>query len=77
VDITVFGSILHMHANGDMMYTEVTTAAGDVVTRPNAVEYFDFAFQDPTMVLSSAGSAVGGCVCGWMGACVGGWVGMQ
>ena len=77
VDITVFGSILHMHANGDMMYTEVTTAAGDVVTRPNAVEYFDFAFQDPTMVLSSAGSAVGGCVCGCVGACVGGWVVMQ
>jgi dopamine beta-monooxygenase len=48
-DITVFGSILHMHQTGDQMYTELTNSAG-VVTRPNSVEYFDFAFQDPTLV---------------------------
>ena len=31
------------------MYTEVKNASG-VVTRPNAVEYFDFDHQDPTLV---------------------------
>jgi hypothetical protein len=49
-DITVFASILHMHQQGDQMYTEVTDGASNVVKRPNAVEYFDFDWQDPTLV---------------------------
>jgi len=49
-DITVFASILHMHQQGDQMYTEVTDGASKVVKRPNAVEYFDFDWQDPTLV---------------------------
>ena len=47
--ITVFSQILHMHQTGDMMYLEVKDSNG-VVKRPNAVEYFDFAWQDPTLV---------------------------
>ena len=38
-----------MHQAGDMMYLEVKNSNG-VVKRPNAVEYFDFAWQDPTLV---------------------------
>ena len=49
-EITVFGSILHMHKNGAQMYTEVTDPSGNVVTRPNSVEYFDFEHQDPTLL---------------------------
>jgi len=48
-DITVFGTLLHMHETGDAMYTEVIRN-GTVVDRPNAVEYFDFNHQDPTLV---------------------------
>ena len=32
------------------MYTEITRANGDVVKRPNSVEFFDFDYQDPTLV---------------------------
>jgi len=47
-EITVFGQILHMHENGDQMYLEIKDSSG-VVRRPNAVEYFDFGWQDPTL----------------------------
>ena len=61
-DITVFGSMLHMHQQGDAMYTEIKDGGGgghhpdgggsnqQVVRRANAVQYFDFAWQDPTPV---------------------------
>eukprot|EP00937_MAST-01D_sp_MAST-1D-sp2_P004180 g4180.t1 len=47
-EITVFGQILHMHATGDAMYLEIKDSNG-VSKRPNAVEYFDFGWQDPTL----------------------------
>merc|ERR1712032_621056 len=47
--ITVFSSILHMHAKGDMMYTEVTDSKGKT-KRVNTVEYFDFDHQDLTLL---------------------------
>eukprot|EP00930_Biecheleria_cincta_P083698 TRINITY_DN7321_c1_g1_i8.p1 TRINITY_DN7321_c1_g1~~TRINITY_DN7321_c1_g1_i8.p1 ORF type:complete len:586 (-),score=69.76 TRINITY_DN7321_c1_g1_i8:680-2389(-) len=49
-DITVFGSILHMHEKGDMMYTQINAGNGNAVSKPNSVQYFDFAHQDPTLV---------------------------
>jgi len=48
--ITVFASILHMHQTGDMMYTEVIHGDGTPSKRVNAVQYFDFDHQDPTLV---------------------------
>ena len=49
-EITVFSQILHMHQIGDMMYLEIKDAEQGAVKRPNAVEYFDFAHQDNTLV---------------------------
>jgi len=49
--VTVFGSILHMHKMGDMMYTEVTHADGTPAKRVNSVQYFDFDHQDPTLIV--------------------------
>ncbi len=48
--ITVFGSILHMHATGDMMYTEILKADGTPRKKVNSVQYFDFDHQDPTLI---------------------------
>lgn len=50
-DITVFASILHMHQQGDAMYTEIRDGTtGQVAKHANAVQYFDFDWQDPTLV---------------------------
>jgi len=53
-DITVFGSILHMHKMGAQMYTEVTPPSGGATgaTKRNHVQYFDFDHQDPTLISS-------------------------
>ena len=49
--VTVFGSILHMHKMGDMMYTEINKADGSPAKRVNSVQFFDFDHQDPTLVV--------------------------
>ena len=38
-----------MHKSGDQMSTEIVHADGKK-EMPNSVEYFDFGFQDPTML---------------------------
>jgi hypothetical protein len=48
-EINIFASILHMHQAGDMMYTSIIKAGGTTEKRVNAVQYFSFAHQNPTM----------------------------
>eukprot|EP00475_Leptophrys_vorax_P028938 TRINITY_DN4217_c0_g1_i1.p1 TRINITY_DN4217_c0_g1~~TRINITY_DN4217_c0_g1_i1.p1 ORF type:complete len:563 (-),score=103.64 TRINITY_DN4217_c0_g1_i1:56-1744(-) len=43
--LTLFGSALHMHGHGTMMYTTLTSASTGSTQMLNRVEFFDYGFQ--------------------------------
>eukprot|EP00475_Leptophrys_vorax_P011106 TRINITY_DN1764_c0_g1_i5.p1 TRINITY_DN1764_c0_g1~~TRINITY_DN1764_c0_g1_i5.p1 ORF type:complete len:573 (-),score=100.51 TRINITY_DN1764_c0_g1_i5:97-1776(-) len=54
-NLTFFGSFLHMHGTGTMMYSTITSTATGVTSTMNRIEYYDYGFQQITpvnMVLS-------------------------
>eukprot|EP00475_Leptophrys_vorax_P039811 TRINITY_DN7261_c0_g1_i1.p1 TRINITY_DN7261_c0_g1~~TRINITY_DN7261_c0_g1_i1.p1 ORF type:complete len:356 (+),score=52.29 TRINITY_DN7261_c0_g1_i1:677-1744(+) len=49
-NLTFFGSMLHMHGLGTMIYSTLTSGSTGMTTTLNRVEYFDYGFQQITPI---------------------------